>query len=75
MRGIRAGYVTIVLLIIGFNGLALLQHLAIVPEFNGFIAATLLANMLTAPIIVWAAYVMGHAAESRQQRRRHRRPA
>jgi uncharacterized protein (DUF2062 family) len=75
MRGIRAGYVTIVLLVIGFNGLALLQHLAIVPEFSGFIAATLLANMLTAPIIVWAAYIMGHVAEGRHQQRRRRHPA
>jgi uncharacterized protein (DUF2062 family) len=55
--------------------LALLQHLAVVPEFSGFIAATLLANMLTAPIIVWAAYVMGHVAEGRHQQRRHRHPA
>jgi hypothetical protein len=75
MRGIRAGYVTIVLLIIGLNGFALLQHLGVVPELSGFIAATLLADMLTAPIIVWAAYVFGHIAEDRYQHRKHRHPA
>ena len=74
MRGIRAGYATIVLLVIGLNGLALLQHLAVVPELSGFIAATLLANMFTAPMIVWAAYVFGHIAEDRHQHRKHRHP-
>ena len=54
--GLRAGYATIVLLVIGLNGFALL-HLSVVPELGGFIAATLLANMFTAPIIVWAVYV------------------
>jgi hypothetical protein len=46
-------------LVIGLNGFALL-HLGLVPElggFGGFIAATLLANMFTGPIIVWAVYV------------------
>ena len=75
MRGLRAGYVTIVLLVIGLNGFALLQHLGVVPELGGFIAATLLANMFTAPIIVWAAYVFGHIAEDRYQHRKHRHPA
>ena len=45
MRGLRAGYATIVLLVIGLNG------------FACFIAATLVANMFTGPIIVWAVYV------------------
>ena len=45
------------------------------PQRCGFIAATLLANMLTAPVIVWAAYVFGHIAEDRFQHRRHRHPA
>jgi hypothetical protein len=75
MRGLHAGYVTIVLLVIGLNGFALLQHLGAVPELGGFIAATLLANMFTAPIIVWAAYVFGHIAEDRYQHRKHRHPA
>ncbi len=75
MRGIGAGYATIVLLVIGLNGFALLQHLGIVPEFSGFIAATLLVNMCTAPLIVWAAYVFGHIAEDRYQHRKHRHPA
>ena len=75
MRGIRAGYVTIVLLVIGLNGFALLQHLGVVPEFSGFIAATLLANMFTAPIVVWAAYVFGHIAEDHYQHKKHRHPA
>ena len=64
-----------VLLVIGLNGFALLQHLGVVPELGGFIAATLLANMFTAPIIVWAAYVFGHIAEDRYQHRKHRHPA
>jgi uncharacterized protein (DUF2062 family) len=75
MRGIRAGYVTVVLLVVCLNGFALLQHLSVIPELSGFIAATLLANMLTAPVIVWAAYVFGHIAEDRFQHRRHRHPA
>jgi hypothetical protein len=75
MRGLRAGYVITVLLVIGLNGLALLQHLGVVPELNGFIAATLLANLFTAPIIVWAAYVFGHIAEDRYQHGKRRHPA
>ena len=54
MRGLRAGYVTIVLLVVSLNGFALLQHLGVVPQLGGFIAATLLANMFMGPIIVWA---------------------
>ena len=68
-------FAVIVLLVIGLNGFALLQHLGVVPELSGFIAATLLANMFTAPIIVWAAYVFGHIAEDRYQHRKHRHPA
>ena len=45
-----------VLLVIGLNGFALL-HLSVVPELGGFIAATLLADMFTGPIILWAVYV------------------
>ena len=75
MRGIRAGYVTVVLLVVCLNGFALLQHLSVIPELSGFIAATLLANMLTAPVIVWAAYVFGHIAEGHFQHRKHRHPA
>jgi hypothetical protein len=43
-------------LVIGLNGFALL-HLSVVPELGGFIAATLLADMFTGPIILWAVYV------------------
>jgi hypothetical protein len=42
--------------VIGLNGFALL-HPSVVPELGGFIAATLLADMFTGPIIVWAVYV------------------
>jgi hypothetical protein len=52
-----------VLLVIGLNGFALL-HLSVVPELGGFIAATLLADMFTGPIIVWA------GARPRVRRRR-----
>jgi uncharacterized protein (DUF2062 family) len=75
MRGIRAGHVTVVLLVVCLNGFAFLQNLSVIPELKGFIAATLLANMLTAPVIVWAAYVFGHIAEDRFQHRKHRHPA
>ena len=51
------------------------QAVGVVTELGGFIAATLLANMFTAPIIVWAAYVFGHIAEDRYQHRKHRHPA
>jgi hypothetical protein len=75
MRGIRAAYFTTVLLVVGLNGFALLQHLSLVPELGGLIAATLIANMLTAPLIVWAAYLFGHISEDRYQHRKHQHPA
>jgi hypothetical protein len=46
------------------NGWGLLQHLSILPSHAGFIAAVLIANMLSIPAVVWAAFVFGEVAES-----------
>ncbi len=75
MRRIRISYVVAIVLVWCMNGFALLQHFSLVPEMNGFIAATLLANMLTAPLVMWAAYVFGQMAEGGFVRRRQRRVA
>ena len=63
MRGIRASYFAAVIIIWCLNGWALLQHMSIVPGIEGFIAATLLVNMLTAPLLFWIAFVYGELAE------------
>jgi hypothetical protein len=75
MRRIRVSYVGAVVLVWCMNGFALLQHFSLVPEMRGFIAATLLANMLTAPVVMWAAYVFGRIAEEAFLRRGQRRAA
>lgn len=75
MQRIRISYVVAVLLVWCINGYALLQHVSVVPEINGFIAAALLVNMLTAPFVIWAAYVFGKIVEERFLRRKHRRTA
>ena len=73
MSRIRISYVIAVLLVWCINGYAFLQHLAVLPEINGFIAAALLVNMATAPLVMWGAYVFGQIAEERLLRRKHRR--
>jgi uncharacterized protein (DUF2062 family) len=75
MHRIRVSYGVAVVLAWVMNGFALLQHFSLVPEMKGYIAATLLANMLTVPLVMWAAYVFGQIAEERLLRRRHRRAA
>ena len=73
MQKLQIGYVITIALVWFLNGYALLQHLAVFPEMDGFIAATLLVNMLTAPAVIWAAYMFGRIAEERLLRRRRHR--
>ncbi|MTD95765.1 hypothetical protein GIW81_15610 [Hyphomicrobium sp. xq] len=63
MRRIRAGYLVLIAIVIVMNGLALLQHLGMLPEISGFLAATLLANMLVIPVVIWGAFVLGEVVE------------
>lgn len=74
MRGIRASYLAAVAVVWCLNGWALLQHLSIVPRIDGFIAATLLINMLAAPLLFWIAFVYGELEEELLRGRR-RKPA
>jgi hypothetical protein len=69
MRRIRAGYLVLVAIVLFMNGLALLQHLGMVPEISGFLAATLLANMLAIPFAIWGAFVLGEVVEGMPGRR------
>jgi hypothetical protein len=46
-----------------------------VPGIDGFIAATLLINMLAAPLLFWVAFVYGELAEEELLRGRRRKPA
>jgi hypothetical protein len=75
MQKIRVGYAIAIVLTWFINGYALLQHLAVLPEIDGFVAAALLINILTAPLIMWAAYVFGRVAGVRFLRRKHHRAA
>ena len=73
MQKIRVGYAIAIVLTWFINGYALLQHLAVLPEIDGLVAAALLINILTAPVILWAAYVFGRVMELRFLRRKHHR--
>jgi hypothetical protein len=46
MKHIRSGYWVLTAIVVCMNCLALLQHIGILPEVSGFLAATLLTNML-----------------------------
>jgi hypothetical protein len=74
MQKLRFSYLIAIVLVWFINGYALLQHLAVVPEIDGFVAAALLLNILTAPVIMWAAYGFGRIAGERF-RRKHQRAA
>lgn len=63
MRRMRISYVVAVALVWWLNGWALLQHAALVPEIDGLIAGTLLVNILTAPALIWLAYLYGEIAQ------------
>ena len=69
MRRIRAGYLVLVAIVVVMNGLALLQHIEMIPEISGFLAATLLANMLVVPVAIWGAFVLGEVVEGLPGRR------
>jgi hypothetical protein len=70
MRRVRIGYLTIVALSVVLNGWALLQHLAMLPAHDGFIAAVLLINILVMPLVVWASFIFGEVAVGRRGVRR-----
>ena len=62
MGKIRASYFVVVAIATILNGWALVHSLSVAPEHAGIIAAVLLTNMLSIPIIVWAAFVFGEVA-------------
>jgi hypothetical protein len=64
MRRIRHSFMILIAIAFVLNGWGLLQHLSMIPSHDGFIAAVLIANMLSIPLIVWAAFVFGEVAES-----------
>jgi hypothetical protein len=71
MSRIRVSYLVAVAIALILNGWALMQHLSLVAAHEGFIAAVLLANMLSTPIVMWAAFVFGEVAEGSRSPRRH----
>jgi hypothetical protein len=62
MKHIRTGYWVLTAIVVCMNGLALLQHIGILPG-SGFLAATLLTNMLGVPLAIWGAFVLGEVAD------------
>jgi hypothetical protein len=73
MRRMRISYVVAVALVWWLNGWALLQTAGLVPEVNGLIAGTLLVNILTAPALIWLAYLYGEIAQQMFIQRKRRR--
>ena len=73
MRGMRRTYFAALAIVWCLNGWALLQQLSLVPGFQGFIAATLLINMLVAPLVLWVAFLYGELAEEETLRGKRRR--
>jgi hypothetical protein len=74
MRKFRTSYLVAVLVTFVLNGWALMQLLAIVPRHDGFIAAVLVANIVSLPIVLWVAFVYGEVAASHYLRHRRARP-
>lgn len=74
MRGLRMSYLAVVTIAFVLNGWALMQHLSMVPAHDGFIAAALVVNMLSTPVVLWAAFVYGEIAEGSHLRGRRTRP-
>jgi hypothetical protein len=72
MKRIRTGYLVLIAIVVCMNGLALLQHIGILPEISGFLAATLLTNMLGVPVAIWGAFVLGEVAEGLPGKRARR---
>ena len=70
MRRIRHSFMILIGIAFVLNGWGLLQHLALLPSIDGFIAAVLIANMLSIPAIVWAAFVFGEVADGDHHRKR-----
>jgi hypothetical protein len=70
MRGIRTSYIAAVMIVWCLNGWAVLQQMAIIPAIEGFVAATLLIDMLAAPLLLWIAFVYGELAEEEILRRK-----
>jgi len=71
MKRIRAAYFAVVAIVFVLNGWALMQHLSMVPAPDGFIAAVLLVNILSTPLVVWAAFVFGEVAQGGRSSRGH----
>jgi hypothetical protein len=63
MKHICTGYLVLTAIVVCMNGLALLQHIGRLPEVSGFLAATLLTNMLGVPVAIWGAFILGEVAE------------
>ena len=64
MKRIRFSFMILIAIAFVLNGWGLLQNLSMTTAHAGFIAAVLIANMLSIPVIVWAAFVFGEVAES-----------
>jgi len=62
MGRVRVSYIVVVAIATILNGWALVHSLSVAPEHARIIAAVLLTNMLSIPIIVWAAFVFGEVA-------------
>jgi hypothetical protein len=75
MRKFRTSYFVAVTLAFALNGWALMQHLSLVARHDGFIAAVLVANMVSLPIVLWVAFVYGEVAATHYLRHRRSRPA
>src|SRR5688572_10213554 len=50
MRRIRHSFMILIAIAFVLNGWGLLQHLSMIPSHDGFIAAVLIANMLSIPV-------------------------
>jgi hypothetical protein len=69
MTRIRISYLIVIAVSFVLNGWAVLQHLALLPADDGFIAAVLLADMLLMPLLLWAAFIFGEVAMRPHPRR------
>ena len=69
MRRIRHSFMILIAIAFVLNGWGLLQHLSMIPSHDGFIAAVLIANMLSIPAIVWAAFVFGEIVDGDRHRK------
>lgn len=69
MLASRFLFLVVTLVAWALNGAALLQHFSLIDGIEGLIPAALVANIVLAPALLWAAYKSGELVEEAYRKR------